>query len=32
MLEHTSRFVLEVLPLVIVAVCGTVLIPMLLGF
>ncbi len=32
MLEHTSRFVLEVLPFLIVAICGAVLIPALLGF
>jgi hypothetical protein len=31
MLEQTSRFVLEVLPLLIVAVCGAILIPVLLG-
>jgi len=31
MLERTSRFVLEVLPYLIVAVCAAVLIPALLG-
>jgi len=31
MLEHTSRFVLEVLPYLIVAACAAVLIPAWLG-